>query len=97
MRNEITAIAFVFLSRVAEGDAIPWEMVDQSPVAVYCKRDNLHYNATTIGCTWDREFGSACSPGGLPKTIDKRDIVELNDAFKQCSDGKWVARALTKP
>ena len=61
----------------------------QRDVYLYCKKDNLTFHPDSYGCTWGKEFKSACTPGGTLGSVDKDFVVEIITAYKQCPNNQW--------
>ena len=58
---------------------------------MYCKTENLNYEQTALVCNFGKTEKQGCE-GWQHGRIDKKDVVEVIRDYKQCSNGKWLAR-----
>ena len=89
------AVAIIGVGSTEQGRAGDGADREHRPTYLYCKKDNLHNEATALVCNCGTTINEGCI-GGQYGRIDKKDVGEVIGAFKQCNDGRWLSRIEVK-
>lgn len=91
MKFIISLIAFsALMIGVSAGYAAESDSADQ-PAYIYCKAKDLQHEEVTLACGFAKSMNQACN-GGLPSRVNDKDVKEVIQNYRQCSNGEWIAR-----